>query len=74
MRASGTKGNEVNIVDFLYDIITVLYEEISSKYAGSFDFMGKYSGLMEDLVVPIEMVCVVVSFYQELQLLAYLAD
>lgn len=74
LRAQGTKKSEVNIIDLAYDVWTLLYEDIADKYAGRFRFLGKISGIVEDLVVPMEIILVVVSFYNELQLLVYLAD
>lgn len=73
LRNSGTKGNDVGIIDFLYDIFSLLQEEISSQYEGRFLFLGKYAEFFEGLVVQVEIVCVVVSFYRILQLLATLA-
>lgn len=74
LSASGTKGNEVNVVDFMFDVWTLLYEDIKDKYSGRFGFLGGFSGFLEDLLIPIEIVLVIVSFYNELQLLAYLAN
>ncbi len=74
LSARGTKGNEVNAFDLAYDVLSLLYDEISSKYSGRFDFFGRFSEDIEDFVVPMEIMFVIVSFYQELQLLAYLAN
>lgn len=71
---SGTKGNEVNIVDLSYDVLSLLKEKIASHYSGKFAFLGGLSGFAEDLAIPIEVGFVIASFYQELQLLAYLAN
>jgi len=71
---SGTKGNEVNIVDLSYDVLSLLHEQIASHYSGKFAFLGSLSGFLEDLAIPIEVGFVIASFYQELQLLAYLAN
>jgi len=70
----GTPGNAVNPVDLGYDVLSLLHDEIADKYAGKFAFLGGFSGYIEDLVIPVEIGLVIVSFYQELQLLAYLAN
>jgi len=69
----GTKGDEVSLIDLGYDVLSLLHEQIASRYEGRFTFLGGLSGFVEDLVVPLEIGLVVASFYQELQLLAYLA-
>lgn len=74
LRAHSSGKKDVDPIDFLFDVLNTLYSEISYKYSGKFDFAGRFAEPIEDLVVPLEILCVVVSFYEDLQLLAYLAD
>ena len=48
----------------------MLYDEISRKYAGKLSFLGKPSGFIQQVIVPIEIICVFVSFYKELEFIA----
>jgi hypothetical protein len=73
LSAHGTKGKDVNIADLMFDVWTLLYQEIEDKYSGRFESFGRFSDFLEDFVVPLEIILVIVSFYGELQLLAYLA-
>lgn len=74
LQTYGTKGNEVNVFDLIYDVCSLLYEEILNKYSGKFKFTGFFSEFIEYFIVPVEVICVMMSFYEELQLLAYLAS
>lgn len=73
LRSNGTKGYELNLADLFYDVYSLLYEEISSRYSGRFDRFGNASGVIEDVAVLLEIVCVLFSVYLELKLLLYLA-
>jgi hypothetical protein len=70
LQKQGTKGNEVNIIDLSLDVTFMLYDEISRKYSGKFSFLGRCSDFVEVNVVVIEIVCVFVSFYKELEFIA----
>ncbi len=65
---------DANIIDLAFEVFSLLYEEISSKYEDKFAFTGRYADFVTDLVVPIEIACVVFSSFKELQLLAYLLN
>lgn len=69
---SGTKKAEVDIIDLAYDVLSLLYDEISEKHSGRFDFAGRFAGYIEDLVIPIDIILIIVSFFLELRLLANL--
>jgi uncharacterized membrane protein len=74
LAANASKRRDVNIIDLAYEVSSLLYEELSHKYVGKFSFLGSYSSIAVDIAVPIEIILVVFSFYQELQLLAHLAS
>jgi len=74
LSANGTGGSEVGLADLVLDVWSTLREDISEKYSGKFNYFGRISDIVEDLVVFIEIICVVVSCYNEIQLLIYLAD
>ena len=74
LSAHGSKKKEVDFVDFLYDLWTLLYAEIENKYLDKFAIFGRHADWIRDLVVPIEIVLVVVSFFNELEMIAEMAS
>ena len=74
LAANASKSRDVNVIDLAYEVSSLLYEELYQKYVGKFSFLGSYSGIAVDIIVPIEIILVVFSFYQELQLLVHLVS
>ena len=72
LAASEPAGADVDIVDFSYDVISTLYDEIYSNYDGKFDFLGSLSEPVIKVVIPIEIVVVIISFWKEIELIAHL--
>ena len=70
LSASGTKGNEVNIGDLLFDVFSLIHRDISQRYAGKLRFLGGPDSLARDLIVQVEIVCVIISIYSEFKFIA----
>jgi len=70
LSASGTKGNEVNIGDLLFDVFSLIHRDISQRYAGKLRFLGGPDSLARDLIVQVEIVCVIISIYNEFKFIA----
>lgn len=68
LSSHGTKGNEVNIGDLIHDFISLLYRDIAHKYTKN---NTKISATI-DLIVTIEVMCVLVSLYYQFQFIAYI--
>jgi len=74
LQKSAIKTKDVNIVDFLYDVYSTIILDLEGKYQGEFNFMGKYSILILDLVIYGELICMSISFFKELNSLAILVS
>jgi len=70
LSAVGTKGNEVNIGDLFFDVFSLIHRDISQRYTGKLLFLGGPDSLARDLVVQIEIVCVIISIYKEFNFIA----
>jgi len=70
LSSSGTKGNEVNIGDLFFDVFSLIHQDISQRYTGKLLFLGGPDSLARDLVVQIEIVCVIISIYKEFNFIA----
>ncbi|MCH9696700.1 MAG: hypothetical protein K0U68_01215, partial [Gammaproteobacteria bacterium] len=55
LQAHGTKGNEVNVFDLIYDVCSLLYEEILGKYSGKFKFTGFFQNLLSTLLCQLRL-------------------
>ncbi|MAZ66440.1 MAG: hypothetical protein CMF25_04970 [Kangiellaceae bacterium] len=73
LSAHGTKSKEVDIIDLILDVFTLIYDGVCEKYNGKFAFLGSFSVLAEQTAIVVEILCVVYSFYGELQFIAELA-
>lgn len=72
LATSEPAGADVDAVDFTYDVVSTLYNEIYDKYEGKFDFLGSMSDTVIKFVVPVEIVLVIISFWKEVELIAHL--
>lgn len=71
LASSEPAGANVDLVDLSYDVVTTLYDEIYDKYDGKFDFVGSLSEPVIKVIIPIEIILVIVSFWQEIKLIAH---
>ena len=72
LASSEPAGTNVDVVDLSYDVVTTLYDEIYNKYDGKFDFLGSLSEPVIKVIIPVEIILVVFSFWQEIKLIAHL--
>lgn len=61
----GSKGNDVNLGELAYDVIALLYAELHDKYVNTFQFMGRYSNIVIEIIIHIGIALVLFSCYNE---------
>lgn len=72
LATSEPAGADVDIVGFTYDVVSTLYNEIYDNYVGKLDFLGSLSDTVIKVIVPVEIVLVIISFWKEIELIAHL--
>lgn len=72
LASSEPAGADVDVVDFSYDVISTLYDDIYGKYDGKLDFLGSMAEPVIKVLIPIEIVLVIISFWKEIELIAHL--
>jgi len=72
LASSEPAGADLDLVDLSCDVASTLYDEIYNKYDGKFDFLGSLSEPVIKVIIPVEVILVVFSFWQEIKLIAHL--
>ena len=72
LASSEPAGANVDLVDLSYDVVSTLYDEIYDKYDGKFDFLGSSSERVIKIIISVEIILVIFSFWQEVELIAHL--